>query len=820
MPGVSDKLKIAIVGAGPGGLSSAARAAELGVSHVLLEQSPAHANTIQKYQKGKHVMAEPNVLPLRSPLDFQAGTREAILAEWERGLAKHSVNIRYGAEVVAISGQRPDFTLKLKNGEQLQAETVVFAIGMQGNPRRLGIPGEDLPCVQNTLDDPAEFTGETIVVVGAGDAAIENAVALAKQNTVYILNRSAEFARVKEGNLNLILKSIEEGKVGCFYNAACVSLTATPDGEKPYSLVLNTEQGEAVVPCNRIVARIGAIPPRKFVESCGIKFPSPDPAALPVLSERYESSVPGMYVIGALAGYPLIKQAMNQGYEVTETILGREVEPADEPLLAEKFSRLPYRKSVGQTLALMQQRIPLFTEVNALVFRELMLGSKVHTPAAGEAIFRKNDYTNSFYTIVDGSVEIELVAESGESRRIPLGTGQFFGEMSLLSGRRRSGTVYAGKDCVLIESPRRDILKLMNSDDSVRKVVDRLFIARAIQTGFAPGTPFAELEPVAARAELKRYRKGETLFAEGEEADRLLLIRSGSVSISRRVGEHEVVISYVAAGNYVGEMGLLGKTRRNATVRATVPTEVVSLDAEAFGELLQRNPGLRGEVESTMQKRFASNSRMQGSSESGDMISFLIKQGLGEATDLLLIDETLCVGCDNCETACAETHGGTSRLDRAAGPTFANVHVPTSCRHCEDPHCMRECPPDAIRRAPNGEVYIQDNCIGCGNCERNCPYGVIHMAYAPEPKPGLASWLLFGAGPGPGDVHAKGHVDGHAHGHAHDGKPKAPKKAVKCDMCKDQSGGPACVRACPTGAALRVSPEAFVEFISESAVER
>ena len=163
---MSDKLKIAIVGAGPGGLSSAARAAELGVSHVLLEQSPAHANTIQKYQKGKHVMAEPNVLPLRSPLEFQAGTREAILAEWERGLAKHSVNIRYGAEVVAISGQRPDFTLKLKNGEQLQAETVVFAIGMQGNPRRLGIPGEDLPCVQNTLDDPAEFSGETIVVVG------------------------------------------------------------------------------------------------------------------------------------------------------------------------------------------------------------------------------------------------------------------------------------------------------------------------------------------------------------------------------------------------------------------------------------------------------------------------------------------------------------------------------------------------------------------------------------------------------------------------------------------------------------------------------
>ena len=139
-----------------------------------------------------------------------------------------------------------------------------------------------------------------------------------------------------------------------------------------------------------------------------------------------------------------------------------------------------------------------------------------------------------------------------------------------------------------------------------------------------------------------------------------------------------------------------------------------------------------------MRKRIAANARMEGESQSGDLISFLMRQGLGEATDVLLIDETLCVGCDNCEKACAETHGGTSRLDRAAGPTFAHVHVPTSCRHCEDPHCMKDCPPDAIRRAQNGEVYIRDNCIGCGNCERNCPYGVIHMAAKPPEKPGLA----------------------------------------------------------------------------------
>jgi len=810
------KVTIAVVGSGPGGLSAAARAAEVGVSHVLLEQTAAHANTIQRYQKGKHVMAEPNVLPLRSPLSFEAGTREKILGEWARGLESKKVDVRYGAEVVSIAGSKGDFRLKLQDGSEIAADNVILGIGLQGNPRRLGIPGETLPCVQYTLDDPDEYQGETIVVVGAGDAAIENAVALAKQNTVFIINRAPEFARCKDGNLALIMKSIEAGKVSCLYSTQCASLTETVGGEKPYLLTLSTANGEMQLPCDRIIARLGAIPPRKFVESCGIVFPSSDPSALPVLSTSYESNVPGLYVIGALGGYPLIKQAMNQGYEVVEFIRGTPVAPADEPLLQEKFRNVPAFRSVSQLLQEMQQRIPLFTEVNPLMFRELMLGSTIHVLKPGEVIFRRNDYTNSFYTIFGGSVEI-AIDENDPSKRVSLLQGQFFGEMGLLSGRRRTATVLAGRDCVLIETPRRDVLKLLSSVDAARAVVDQTFIVRAIQSGFAPQAATTELLPIAAKSKLNRYKPGQVIFAEGDEADALHLVRSGSVAVLRLIGGREVVTSYVAAGNYVGEMGLLGNTRRSATVRATVATETISLDAETFATLLQKNPRLRSELEDTVRQRVASNTRLQGQDAAGELISFLLKQGLGEATDVLLIDEALCVGCDNCERACASTHGGTSRLDRAAGPTFANVHVPTSCRHCEDPHCMKDCPPDAIRRSPNGEVFVGDNCIGCGNCERNCPYGVIHMS-GPAPKqPSLMSWLMFGGK----EESVFGELSGlgrqHHHVAADPHAPKAVKKAVKCDMCKGQSGGPACVRACPTGAALRVSPEEFVSFIQQDA---
>ena len=132
--------EIAVIGAGPGGLSAAARCAELGVEHVLLESSPKIANTIQKYQKGKHVMAEPGVLPLRSPIVFDAGKREEILGNWESGIAELKVNIQYGAEVKAITGGKGDFSIDLINGENVKARHIILGIGLQGNPRQLGVP--------------------------------------------------------------------------------------------------------------------------------------------------------------------------------------------------------------------------------------------------------------------------------------------------------------------------------------------------------------------------------------------------------------------------------------------------------------------------------------------------------------------------------------------------------------------------------------------------------------------------------------------------------------------------------------------------------
>ena len=219
---MTERHQLVIMGSGPAGLSAGARAAERGLGYVVLERRERFAETIQKYQRGKFVMATPDVLPLHgdSDISFTAGSREQVLDGWGQRIAERGIGLRYGAERTRIKGQRGAFAIELKDRSEIEAAQLVLAIGVQGNLRGLDVPGAELPLVQYQLDDPDEYAGETIVVVGAGDAAIENALALAKQNRVIIVNRRSEFARAKTGNLNAIEKAIESGRIECVYDAA------------------------------------------------------------------------------------------------------------------------------------------------------------------------------------------------------------------------------------------------------------------------------------------------------------------------------------------------------------------------------------------------------------------------------------------------------------------------------------------------------------------------------------------------------------------------------------------------------------------------
>ncbi|MEW4466375.1 cyclic nucleotide-binding domain-containing protein [Parasphingorhabdus sp. JC815] len=806
---MADKFRVVIVGSGPAGMSAAGRAAQLKLKHILLEKTDHLSDTIFKYQKGKHVMATPSQLVLRSDMEFDAGKREAILEKWDRQTEACGVNVQFNAEPVKIEGEEGNFTITLKNGDKILTETIVMAIGTQGNPNLLRCPGGDNKMVQYQLDDPGEYYDEHITVIGSGDAGIENALGLAadaaQNNIVTILNRSAEFARAKKANVKLLMEAGEQGKV-------MIRNETTPAEVKDGELVLETRDGQEAIKCDRIIARMGSAPPRKFVEECGIIFTSDDREAYPKLSPAFESTKKGIYVIGALAGYPLIKHCMNQGYDVIEFINGNnDLKPADEPILEAKFAGLPGGRSVDEWLEFFRQNVTILNDLSPLQMREFMLDSEPRAYRKGETIFERNDPGSSLFAIAQGSVLVEVDPQD-TSKVIPIEEGSIFGEVGLISGRRRGATIKAAQDMVAIEVSRTAALKLQASVPAARRAITRISTERQLLQMFGSGLTREDIAEAVETSEIINVRAGETIINEGDEGNDIYVIRVGSMVVEKEIGGKPVFLSYLPAGSYVGEMTLIAGGLRTATVKAAIKSEVIKIQGDAFKKVLDANPGLLRRAKKDMAARQGINAFVEAKKDSFsgvvDMYSgvanFLVDNGIGEATDVLLIDENLCVGCDNCEKACADSHEGLSRLDREAGRTYAHLHVPTSCRHCEHPHCMSDCPPDAIHRGPDGEVFIDDTCIGCGNCQRYCPYGVIRMDKVPPEKPSIFSWLLFGFGPGPGEPDKNWVAENS------DPAEEKAKKAIKCDMCAGIHGGPACVRACPTGAAIRVAPEEFL----------
>lgn len=813
-------VNLAIIGAGPAGIAAGVRAAERGVTHTLYERSVL-ADTIVKYQKGKFVMAEPPQLPLQAELKmtFEEAVREQILEWWETAVRDVGTNLVEATEILEISGEKGAFRISTRGpsgAETVEATHIVLAIGVQGDLRKFGVPGDEQPWVTYQLDDPKAWEDKRVVVVGVGDAGIENAIALAENgNEVTIVNRRDEIDRAKPMNKAAIEAKIKSGEIAYLTNASA-------DRFESDGAVFKTKDGaEVTVECDLVIGRLGATPPRSFLEATGISFPNADKEAIPDVSDKYESNVPGIYMVGALVGYPLIKNCMNQGFEVVEHILGADVKPADEPVLAQTFREMG--GSVSANLDRIQDTIPTLAPLTSVQLRQLIFESKVRVEPPGTVLYRRADFDNTFFSIIEGEVELvhldnsdpTIPDELRSERKTTRGAGQFFGEDGLISGRRRGETVTTMSRCILIETPRNTMTKLTRSVEDVKRVIDAAYVNSALASLF-PSLDGSARKRLAYRAETLMHRAGATIFAEGDEPDGLHLIRRGTADIYKKHEGVEEQIDSLRAGSTLGEMAVLHPDRRRtATAKAGVDCETVRFPMEVMQQFLEQSREIREYLERKEQEFIIADARRQHGR--GTMM-WLQKAGGKEATDLLMIDETLCVRCDNCEKACAETHGGVSRLNREAGATYMTsagsaLHLPTACQHCENPKCMTDCPPDALNRDPNGEVWINnETCIGCGNCEAYCPYDVIKMAKVDDdPGPGLLMRLIF-----PRRATKAADAPPPAEGGA-----AAIKKAVKCDLCRElpakKSGAPraACVASCPTGAIVRIDPGEYVDEIYE-----
>lgn len=253
---------LVIIGAGPAGISAALEATRSGYRFRILEQGRP-LNTILNFPVGKRVYAEPATLRSLGDLDLEDASKEELLARWEPAAA--GLEIVRGADVTDISRQDGFFTVTTKNGEKYQGRRVILAIGRMGNPRRLGVTGEDLPCVYTALLNPGKYRDREIVVIGGGNSAAEAALALAENNRVTLVYRGEAFNRLNRANSDQLEQARAANRIRVLLKATC---TAFRQGE----LDIEVEGKTKTLRRDVAFVLIGADPPTSFLKRLGVIF--------------------------------------------------------------------------------------------------------------------------------------------------------------------------------------------------------------------------------------------------------------------------------------------------------------------------------------------------------------------------------------------------------------------------------------------------------------------------------------------------------------------------------------------------------------------
>ena len=258
---------VVIVGSGPGGLSAALTCIQRGLSYVVLEKEQEIASTIARYPKGKLVMAEPYDTLNLSFLPVFDSSKEQLVPIWRELIERVGMTIRKGESVEAV-GRGGDGAFETRTTVGVyRSQRVVLSIGTRGKPRTLQVPGENLPKVFSLLEDPDDWRGRAVLVVGGGDSACEAALALADAGAkVMISYRGKGFNRAAPKNKQTIESYAREGRIKAKlgsqvlqFDHDTVTLALGDGSQKRYP-----NEGTFVL--------IGADPPVAWLQKMGVRF--------------------------------------------------------------------------------------------------------------------------------------------------------------------------------------------------------------------------------------------------------------------------------------------------------------------------------------------------------------------------------------------------------------------------------------------------------------------------------------------------------------------------------------------------------------------
>ena len=257
---------VVIVGCGPAGISAGLSALEHKLRYKILEQEDSLGGAVYHYPRQKIAMTAPVDLAIIGKVKFNEVQKEKLLEFWQDVVAKTGLAVAFRERMEAIEKEGDHFVVCTPQG-RYTTQNVLLTMGRRGTPRKLDVPGEELPKVIYRLIDPAQFAGQAVLVVGGGDSALEAAIAVSEQpGTEVILSyRSAAFSRVKQKNRMLLEQQQKDGRLTVLLNSGVKRIAET-------TVDIECEGTRKPYPNDVVIVCAGGLLPTPLLQKIGIQF--------------------------------------------------------------------------------------------------------------------------------------------------------------------------------------------------------------------------------------------------------------------------------------------------------------------------------------------------------------------------------------------------------------------------------------------------------------------------------------------------------------------------------------------------------------------
>jgi thioredoxin reductase (NADPH) len=287
---------VVIVGAGPVGLECAIRSKRAGLNVIVLEKGVV-CNSLVGYPYQMEFFSTPELLEIGDYPFTCFGykpTREEAL-DYYRRVAKQCQLDIYLRTVVLGYERLIDQSLHVHTDKgAFTAKNVIIATGFFDFPNMLGVPGESLGHVSHYFQDAHPYAGLNCVVIGAKNSAAKAALQLYRHGaSVTLLVRGNEISpKVKYWIRPDLLNRIEDGSIGCVYNASVESITGDAVSYTTNGVVTSLR-------ADAVFALTGYLPDYSLLRSFDVAC---DEEGTPMLSSTFCSTNPGVYLAGTVCG--------------------------------------------------------------------------------------------------------------------------------------------------------------------------------------------------------------------------------------------------------------------------------------------------------------------------------------------------------------------------------------------------------------------------------------------------------------------------------------------------------------------------------------